>query len=73
MRHVTSKDIPMSLWGSPVVIPKGTEVILVKGASGIEGDLWAIKSERLLMDLTGNTHDPKYRYVFVKREDIEAA
>ena len=61
----TNRDLRMNLWGSEVIIPKGTEVMLVQQADGIKGDLWAVRSEQLLMDLTGNTHDPKYRYAFV--------
>ncbi|MDQ0475255.1 hypothetical protein [Labrys wisconsinensis] len=72
--HRTNRDLPMNLWGSQAVLPKGTLVHLVKGASGIgtEGDLWAVSNTKLLMDLTGNTHDPKYRYAFVPTDAVVA-
>lgn len=58
--------------GTPyrITIPAGTEVIPVEGGMGTE---WAVKSEKLLIDLTGNTHDPKYRYCFVPSDVVAPA
>lgn len=66
----TTRDLELDLWGSKVTLPKGTRVRLIKGASGTEGDLYAVESTKLLMDLTGNTHDPNYRYAFVPTDAV---
>lgn len=47
-----------------VTIPAGTVAVLVEG----HGGGWAVASEALLMRLTGNTHDPRYRYAFLPDE-----
>lgn len=70
-KHATNRDLKMNLWGTEVTLPEGTEVELIKGASGTEGDLYAVKSTQLLIDLTGNTHDPKYRYAFVPTDAVD--
>ena len=70
MAHETNRDVPLELWGSNVIIPKGTRVRLVKDASGTKGDLWAVESVSFLIKLTGNSHDPKYRYAFVPDDAV---
>lgn len=70
-QHRTNRDLPMVAWDTPVILPKGTLVRLIKNASGTEGDLWAVSSKKLLMALTGNTHDPKYRYCWVPADAVE--
>lgn len=70
MSHATTRDLQMNLWGQPVTLPEGTEVILVEGASGTKGDLYAVKSVELLKKLSGNTHDPEYRYAFVPADAV---
>lgn len=68
---VTSRDLPMNLWGADVVLPAGTDVMLLKNASGTAPfNKWAVQSEALLMKLTGNTHDPKYRYAWVPDDAV---
>lgn len=71
MRGILKQDHEMTRWDCTFVLPKGTQVELIRGASGTKGDLWAVRSTKLLMDLTGNTHDPKYRYCFVNEELVE--
>ena len=66
----TNRPLEMNLWGVTTTIPEGTPVILVKGADGLMGDLWAVQSKKLLVELTGNTHDPKYRYAFVPSDAV---
>lgn len=51
-------------------IPKGTRVHLVKGADGMRGDLWAVSSVSLLVNLTGNNWDPHYRYAWVPADAV---
>jgi len=62
----TKTDLELNLWGSKIVLPKGTDVIYIGSANGG----WAVESARLLSDLTGNKHDPYYRYAWVKEEDV---
>lgn len=62
---VTSHMITMKAFGSVFTLPPGTRVHLVVGADGIKGDLWAVSDVKLLQELTGNAHDPKYRYAWV--------
>lgn len=45
-----------------ITIPAGTRLVLVDQP---QGAAYAVDDVPLLIRLTGNTHDPKYRYVFV--------
>ena len=72
MAH-TKRDLTLTAWGATFTLPNGTAVHKVKNASGTEGDLWAVTSTALLIDLTGNTHDPKYRYCFVPESEVAFA
>lgn len=65
-----NRDVDMLYYGTPFMLPAGTKVRKVKGASGI--DLYAVDSTALLIELTGNTHDPKYRYAFVPADAVDA-
>lgn len=67
----TNRDVDLHYHGTDITLPKGTRVELIRGASGTEGDKWAVASIRLLMDLTGNTHDPKYRYAWVPADAVD--
>ena len=67
-----NRNINMLYHGTPITLPAGTAVTLVKGASGTEGDLYAVESVKLLIELTGNTHDPKYRYAYVPTNAVDA-
>ena len=49
-----------------VTLPKGAAVHYVDSPGGG----WAISSVQLLVELTGNTHDPHYRYAWVSPEDV---
>jgi hypothetical protein len=57
--------------GQGVTFDKGTHVQLIKGASGTQGDLWAIESADLVAELTGNAHDAEYRYCFVPVDSVD--
>jgi hypothetical protein len=61
------RDLPINLWGTDVVLPKGTNV---EYPSKINS-MWAVASVDLLIKLTGNTHDPKYRYAWVPTDEVD--
>lgn len=67
MTAKTNRDIETNLWGSRVTIPKGTPVHFVSGIGGG----WVVSSSKLLVELTGNTHDPKYRYAWISEADVD--
>lgn len=66
---VTKRDIHTTLWGVNVVIPKGERVKFVEG----NGGGFVIEDTQLLISLTGNTHDPIYRYAWISGEDVTNA
>lgn len=68
----TIRDIafPESRAYPAFTLPAGTVVVLIKGADGIKGDLWAVRDAKVIIDLTGNTHDPIYRYTWVEAADV---
>lgn len=61
----TTEDIDLDLWGASVTIPRGTAI--KKSPCG-----FFVESIRLLIKLTGNTHDPIYRYAWVPEAFVEA-
>jgi hypothetical protein len=69
MQYRTKRDLPANLWGVQATIPKGSVVIHVTGAGGG----FAIADAKLLERLSGNTHDPKYRYVWIDEQEVEPA
>ena len=71
----TSRDIEFAQTRQypAFTLPKGTAVVLVKGADGLKGDLWAVRDHTLIVKLTGNSHDPKYRWTWVPEDAVEPA
>lgn len=71
LRH----DVTVTPWASAQVlpdtftVPAGTEVRLIPNADGMKGDLWAVADIALVKRLSGNDHDPVYRYVFIDVND----
>jgi hypothetical protein len=63
---VLARDVKATLWGSPVTLPAGADVVRVEG----DGGGFAIASTALLIELTGNTHDPVYRFAWVDAADV---
>jgi len=53
--------------GYAATYPKGTEVIKVVGGCGG----YAIRSEKLVRELTHNAHDARCRWVFVPADAVE--
>lgn len=46
-----------------VTVPVGTPALLIQDGSGAE--FWAVADVAWLVEVTGNTHDPYYRYCFI--------
>lgn len=67
----TTEDHEAYAWGSTIVIPAGTKVRFIPKADGLTGSMWAVEDIALLIKLTGNRHDPKYRYLFVPSAIVE--
>jgi hypothetical protein len=52
-----------------ITIPAGTRAIAVMNPSGFK---WAVDDVPLLIELTGNSHDPQYRYAYLPDEAMQA-
>jgi len=77
MRHaftsragVLDGDTRVNAWGCWITIPAGTRVRTIEsGAVRLDhphpGYEWAVADVKLLKQLTGNDHDPVYRYLCV--------
>ena len=52
-----------------ITIPAGTRVRSVTDGMGFEH--WTVVSKELLIRLSGNTHDPIYRYSFVPADCVK--
>lgn len=65
-------DHTVTEWGSTFTLPAGTEIMAVCRGVDMHIPLYAVKNSALLMELSGNNHDPKYRYCFVSPELVES-
>jgi len=65
----TIKAVTVNYHGSRITLPVDTRVISVMGGLGPS---WAVANAGLVMELTGNTHDPKYRYCWVPDDAVKA-
>jgi hypothetical protein len=63
-REVTVRYLENIGAGIDVTIPKGMLLLKVNGK-------YAVQSTALLIKLTGNTHDPKYRWCYVPADAVE--
>lgn len=52
-----------------ITIPEGTKVRTVTDGMGF--DHWAVYSKRLLIELSGNSHDPIYRFSIVPSDCVK--
>lgn len=55
--------------GEAITLPEGALVFFVEG----DGGGYAIESEALLVELTGDTHSPRYYYAWVNASDVAGA
>jgi hypothetical protein len=67
IREVTVTYLANIGFPTAVTIPAGTQLVAVQNGIGTE---YAVSSVALLIKLTGNTHDPKYRYCFVPSDVV---
>jgi hypothetical protein len=63
-REVTVRYLENIGAGVDVTLPKGAILVNVN-------DRFAVQSIDLIARLTGNTHDPKYRWCYVPAEVVE--
>jgi len=70
MAYRTNRPLDLRYCGSSITPPAGTQALRIKGADGLRGDLFAAAQAKVLIDLTGNTHDPKYRYCWLSSDAI---
>jgi hypothetical protein len=68
MKAILSQHHELTIWGSTIMLPRGTRLELVNHTSSGKGGMWAVESVKLLQELTGNAHDPIHRYCFVPTE-----
>lgn len=71
----TNKDIVTAAYRfkgeSTWTLPVGSRATLVKGLSGIAGDGFTAANVAQLKDLSGNSHDPVYRYLIIAAVDVD--
>lgn len=59
-----ARDTRVTAWGTPITLPAGTRVRTAEQGLA-PGYFWAVADVRLLIQLTGNSHDPVYRWCAV--------
>lgn len=64
-------DLSVDAWGVDIVLPAGTRVREVANGMGVIE--YAIDDVALLQRLTGNSHDPVYRWLFVPGEAVDSS
>ncbi len=77
MTAFTNRDVEITVFEvqpdtarATITIPAGTRCRLVDCP---QGTAWAVDDIPLLKRLTGNDHDPDYRYVFLPNDAVGAA
>lgn len=70
-KTIRDLDYPASRIYPAFTLPTGTAVTLIEDGGGTRGHLWAVSNPQVIMDLTGNTHDPIYRYFWIEPKDVE--
>lgn len=70
--YFTNKDITANIFGKQATLPKGSRVLLVHHLDGLKGAGFAAGNIKQLIELSGNAHDPKYRYFVIAAADVDA-
>ncbi len=63
-----SRDLQVDAWGVTITLPKGTRLMSIHAPDGYH---WAVHNVALLVELTGNNHDPHYRYLWIPDDVTE--
>jgi hypothetical protein len=64
-----ARDTSVTAWGTPITVPAGTRVRTAEQGTGL-GYFWAVADVPLLIQLTGNSHDPVYRWCEVPADAV---
>lgn len=67
--YTLTEDYRTTFYGADIVLPAGAAVVFVEG----NGGGFALASTQLLIELTGNTHDPVYRYAWIPAQRVNGA
>lgn len=67
-----NRDVQVNAFGVDITLPEGTAVTRMPVGGGLIGyPKFAVASSTLLAKLTGNKHDPVYRYVPVPDDAVD--
>jgi hypothetical protein len=61
----TNAPVSLRAWGVVIELPAGSRVDVISGFDPLRGDGFVAADVDQLIALTGNSHDPKYRYLVV--------
>jgi hypothetical protein len=65
MMFKTNAPVSLRAWGAVIELPAGSRVDVINGFDPHRGDSFIAADVEQLIGLTGNNHDPKYRYLAV--------
>lgn len=65
----TTRAVTTAFAGTAITLPEGTPVVELTDGRGHV--CYAVKSIKLLIELTGNAHDAKHRYCFLPNDAVE--
>lgn len=61
------RELEVNAWGAKITLPIGTKICLVIEENGG----YAVADSEWLKQVTGNTHDPEYRFLYVPADAVE--
>jgi hypothetical protein len=64
-----ARELEANAWGATITLPIGTAICLVHEENGG----FAVEDVAWLKQITGNTHDPEYRFLYVPGDAVEPA
>lgn len=74
----TNKDLELTAFDflpkalrTPFTLPAGSKVELVPQMDGLKGDGFAAGDVDQIIALTGNSHDPRHRYLAIQAADVD--
>jgi len=69
--EITAFECQAPAMRSKFILPAGSKAIFVRALDGVKGDGFAAGDPSQIVALTGNSHDPHYRYIPLAADDIE--